>query len=124
MRVALDVMGGDYGPPVLVRGALKALRELEDAPEIVLYGDREQVLSVLREEGESADRFELVQTTETIAMTDAPARAVRQKKDTPVARGMMDLKNGGVEAVVGAGSTGAMVAAALIYWEKHKRAKT
>lgn len=115
MRVALDVMGGDFGPSVIVRGALKALRELEGAPEIVLYGDREKVASVLRAEGEAANRFELVHTTETITMTDAPARAVRQKKDTPVARGMMDLKAGEVQGVVSAGSTGAMVAAALIY---------
>jgi len=115
VKVALDVMGGDFGPPVLVRGALKAVRELEGALEIVLYGDAPAIGEVLREAGEPADRFEIVHCEQAISMKESPSRAVRQKKDAPIPRGMMDLKAGKVEGVVSAGSTGAMVAAALIY---------
>ena len=57
MKVALDVMGGDHGPSVLVRGALKARRELEHAPEISLYGDPGAIRAVLEEEGESPELF-------------------------------------------------------------------
>lgn len=115
MRVALDVMGGDFGPPVLVRGALKAVRELDSAPEIVLYGDSPAIVGVLRDLGEPEDRFPIVHCDESISMKDSPARAVRQKKNAPISRGMLDLKAGQVEGIVSAGSTGAMVAAALIY---------
>jgi len=115
VKVALDVMGGDHGPSVLVRGALKARRELEHAPEISLYGDPGAIRAVLEEEGESPDLFEIVPTTETIEMHEAPASAVRKKKDSPIARGMTDLKAGLVSGIVSAGSTGAMVAGALLY---------
>ena len=108
-------MGGDFGPPVLVRGALKAARELSSSPEIVLYGDTPSIVKVLLELGEAEDRFEIVHCDESITMKDSPARAVRQKKNAPIPRGMMDLKAGKVEGIVSAGSTGAMVAAALIY---------
>lgn len=114
MKIALDVMGGDYGPPVLVRGALKARRELDPAPEIHLYGDPEEIRSVLQEEGESPDLFAIHPTTESIDMHDSPARAVRQKKDAPVPRAMRDIKDGKVDGIVSAGSTGAMVAGALL----------
>ncbi len=115
MKVALDVMGGDHGPAVIVRGAMKARRELEHAPELVLYGDPEAIARVLVEEGESPDSFEIVPTSETIEMHEAPASAVRKKKNSPIARGMIDLKAGAVSGIVSAGSTGAMVAGALLY---------
>ncbi len=115
MRVALDVMGGDFGPPVLVRGAIKAAKELSSTPEIVLYGDAPAIREVLRELGEPEDRFEIVHCEESITMKDSPARAVRLKKDAPIPKGMIDLKAGKVEGIVSAGSTGAMVAGALIY---------
>lgn len=115
MKVALDVMGGDHGPPVLVRGALKAHRELEQAPQLVLYGDGPAVEAVLKELGERPGAFEIVHTSETIEMEESPAAAVRRKKDSPIARGLADLKAGTVSGMVSAGSTGAMVAGALLY---------
>lgn len=115
MRVALDVMGGDHGPPVIVRGALRARRELENAPEISLYGDPSAIQKVFDETGENPGDFEVVATTESIGMDEAPAAAVRKKKDSPIPRAMADLKAGRVAGVVSAGSTGAMVAGALVY---------
>ncbi|MCB9514994.1 MAG: phosphate acyltransferase PlsX [Candidatus Krumholzibacteriia bacterium] len=115
MKLALDVMGGDHGPPVLVRGALKARRELDAAPELRLYGDADAIRVVLAEEGEGPDSFEIVHTTESIAMSESPASAVRKKKDSPIVRGMLDLKAGEVGGIVSAGSTGAMVAGAMFH---------
>ena len=115
MKVALDVMGGDHGPPVLVRGALRARRELDPAPDVVLYGDRSAIAAVLRAEGEAEDALEIVHTTETIDMHDSPAAAVKKRKDAPIVRAMCDVKAGKVQGIVSAGSTGAMVAAALLY---------
>jgi len=108
-------MGGDHGPPVLVRGALRALRELEHAPDLVLYGERAAIEAVLREEGVSPGDFEIVATAESIDMGDSPASAVRKKKDSPIVRGMLDIRAGKVQGIVSAGSTGAMVAGALLH---------
>jgi phosphate acyltransferase len=115
VKVALDAMGGDFGPPVTVRGALRSLEELENPPEIVLYGNPGKIREILKEEGKDPGLFQIVETTETIEMCEAPATAVRKKKDSPIVRGMMDLKQGLVQGVVSAGSTGAMVAGALLY---------
>jgi glycerol-3-phosphate acyltransferase PlsX len=115
VKLALDVMGGDHGPPVLVRGALRARRELERPPELVLYGEPEAIRSVLAAAGEPPDRFEIVPTTENIAMHEPPAQAVRKKKDTPIVRAMGDVRAGAVAGVVSAGNTGAMVSAAMLY---------
>jgi glycerol-3-phosphate acyltransferase PlsX len=108
-------MGGDHGPPVIVGGALKARRELPDFPEIVFYGDEAAIRAALAERGEPEDGFEIVHTTETIDMHDAPATAVRSKQDAPIVRAMRDIKAGLVSGIVSAGSTGAMVAGALFY---------
>ena len=115
MRLALDVMGGDHGPAVIVGGALMALRELPVPPEIVLYGDDGAIRTALADRGEASDTFEIVHTTETIGMHEAPATAVRSKKDAPIVRAMQDIKAGSVSGIVSAGSTGAMVAGALFY---------
>jgi glycerol-3-phosphate acyltransferase PlsX len=115
VRLALDVMGGDHGPPVLVRGALKARRELERPPDLRLYGDEAAIRAVLAEVGERADSFEIVHTSESISMHESPASAVRKKKDSPIVRGMVDLKAGEVSGIVSAGSTGAMVAGAMFH---------
>lgn len=115
MKLALDVMGGDHGPAVLVRGALRARRELEPTPSLKLYGEPTAIAEVLRAAGESTDSFEIVPTRESIDMHESPATAVRRKKDSPIVRGMLDLKTGDVDGIVSAGSTGAMVAGAMLY---------
>ncbi|MCP4549007.1 MAG: phosphate acyltransferase PlsX [bacterium] len=115
MRVALDVMGGDHGPPVLVSGASKARREVENAPELVLYGDPARIEEELARIGESRDSFEIVECTEQIEMCEPPAAAVRKKRDAPIVKGMLDIKSGNVQGIVSAGSTGAMVAGALLH---------
>jgi len=115
VKLALDVMGGDHGPAVLVRGALRARRELEPAPELRLYGDAAAIEAVLVAAGEPRDAFPIVPTTESIAMGEPAAAAVRRKKDSPIVRGMLDLKAGTVDGIVSAGSTGAMVAGAMLY---------
>ena len=115
MKLALDVMGGDHGPAVIVRGALLARRELQPAPEIVLYGDLAAIASVLTAAGEAPDAFAIVPTSESIEMGESPTTAVRRKKDSPIVRGMLDLKAGAVDGVISAGSTGAMVAGAMLH---------
>ena len=77
MRLALDAMGGDHGPPVIVGGALKARRELPDFPEIVFYGDETAIRAALAERGESEGSFEIVHTTETTSDNNPRRPAVR-----------------------------------------------
>ncbi|MFO7652480.1 MAG: phosphate acyltransferase PlsX [Candidatus Krumholzibacteriia bacterium] len=110
--VGVDAMGGDVGPAVVVPGALAAL-DGEGGFRLRLYGDEVAIRSEL---GGRADdsTIEVVPCSQAIAMNESPATAIRSRPDSPIVRAMRDQAEGGVDAVVSAGSTGAMVAASLL----------
>jgi len=112
-RIAVDAMGGDFGPEVAVPGALQALREGADC-EVVLYGDQARVDPVLAASAAGALAVDQVHCADDIPMDAAPAAAVRGRPDSPIVRAMRDHRERRVDAVVSAGSTGAMVAASLL----------
>ncbi|MCL6610883.1 MAG: phosphate acyltransferase PlsX [Peptococcaceae bacterium] len=109
MKIAVDAMGGDYAPRETVMGALEAAR---DGVEVVLVGNRDRILSELGKENDH--RLEIVHTSETIDMGEQPAAAVRRKRDSSIVRSVQLVREGGASAFVSAGSTGAVMAAALL----------
>ena len=109
MKIAVDAMGGDYSPREVVRGALDAAR---DGIEVVLVGDRESILRELGKDHQGS--VEIVHTTEVISMGEHPAVAVRRKRDSSIVRSVELIKSGAACAFVSAGSTGAVMAAALL----------
>jgi len=112
-RVAVDAMGGDFGPAVVVPGAIAALRG-GVACDVAFYGDADAIRQQLREAAAEDLPVEIVGCSQDIAMGEAPAAAVRNRPDSPIVKAMRDQREGRVQAVVSAGSTGAMVAASLI----------
>lgn len=109
MKIAVDAMGGDFAPREAVMGALEASKGGID---VILVGDREIILKELGKE--NSPRLEIVHTTEVISMGEQPAVAVRRKKDSSIVRSVKLLKEGRANAFVSAGSTGAVMAAALL----------
>ncbi len=101
VRIAVDAMGGDRGPDEIVAGALAARSE---SIEPVLFGPA----------GLDTRGLELVETTETIAMHDKPAEAVRAKPDSSLVASVRSVAEDMTQAVVSAGNTGAMLAAGLL----------
>src|SRR3954463_7624887 len=101
VRIAVDAMGGDRGPAVIVAGALAARSR---AIEPVVFGPK----------GLDTRGLELVETTETIAMHEKPAEAVRGKPDSSLVASVRSVAEGRNSAVVSAGNTGAMLAAGLL----------
>lgn len=111
--IAVDAMGGDHGPQVIVPGALAGLAV--DSPyRIALYGDAQRVEEALAGLSVEGLPVSVVACTQDIEMGQEPAAAIRGRPDSPIVRAMTDQKQGRVQAVVSAGSTGAMVAASLI----------
>ncbi|GAA3391034.1 phosphate acyltransferase PlsX [Cryptosporangium minutisporangium] len=107
VRVALDLLGGDRAPDVVVEGALAALAE-DPQLHLVVAGP-----SGLRPRWASvADRVTLLPTDEGVGMADAPVRAVRNRR-TSVRLAVEAVRNGAADAVVSIGPTGAAVAAAV-----------
>ena len=100
-RIAVDAMGGDRGPAVVVEGALRAASD-EIAP--VIFG------------AETLDTGELahVPTTQVVGMDEKPADAFRTKSDSSLVRAVKAVADGEGDAVVSAGNTGAILAAGLV----------
>lgn len=116
MRIALDAMGSDRYPAVEVQGAIDALRELPLDFSVVLVGDRARIEAELAQHDETraTGRLSVVHAPDRIEPTEAPATAVRRKPDSSIVVGMRLQREGGADAFVSAGSTGAVMAASLI----------
>ena len=124
MRIAVDAMGGDFAPREIVRGAVEASRAWPEL-EIVLLGDEAAVRRELAANGaaEEPGRIRVFHTTQAIEMGEAPAHAVRAKRDSSIVRGMEMLRHKEADAFLSAGNTGAMVAAALLFVGRVKSLK-
>jgi glycerol-3-phosphate acyltransferase PlsX len=111
MNIAVDAMGGDNAPKVVVQGAIKASDEL--GINIILVGDCESI-SVELEGKEKRGLISLYHCREAVLMDESPLKAIRNKKDSSIRVAFDLLKNGKADAVVSAGNSGAIMAAALI----------
>jgi glycerol-3-phosphate acyltransferase PlsX len=114
MKIALDAMGGDFGPPNIIGGAVMALKEYPYIAKLFLVGDRPRIEKELKQHGCNDRRIEIVHATQVVEMSDAAVDSVRRKKDSSVSRAVDLVKKGDAAAVVTAGHTGAAVAATTI----------
>ena len=110
MRIIVDAMGGDNAPNEIVKGAVAAKNEL--GIELVLVGRQEEIERCLA--GEDRSGISIVNAREVISMHDDPSTATRRKKDSSMAVALTMLKNGEGDAVVSAGSTGALLTGATL----------
>ena len=114
MRIAVDAMGGDNGPEVVVAGAAEAAREHPGRFEVILVGQRDKIEPALSAFGDLKSSVEVVHASEVITMSESPTSAFRKKKDSSIAVATRLVKEGKADGVVSAGNTGAMVATALV----------
>jgi glycerol-3-phosphate acyltransferase PlsX len=114
MKIALDAMGGDQAPEVVVSGAVEAAQELDGAVEILLVGQEARLRSELGKFSPIRE-ISIVPASEIIEMADkAPAALLRRKSDSSIAVAMKLQKEGAAQAVISAGHTGAAVASSLL----------
>jgi len=110
MKIALDIMGGDFAPVETTLGAILVQKELaEKNIKLVLIGDKPTIESIIKEQGASVNDFEIIHTTEVIEMADSPTRAFSQKPNSSITVGFGLLKAGKIQAFASAGNTGAML---------------
>lgn len=112
MRIALDVMGGDFAPSPNVQGAIQAVAQDPDL-EIILVGDRDALHEQLASVGGLPDRTVLVESEGVVGMHEKPTVALREKPLCSIVRCWQLMAEGQADAVVSAGNTGAVVAAGL-----------
>lgn len=110
MRIIVDAMGGDNAPLEIVKGALEASKKYN--AEIVLCGIGEEILRSLEKLGinDLPQGFEIAHAPEVVEMEDNPSTVMRQKPASSMVMGLKMLRDGGGDAFVSAGSTGALLA--------------
>ncbi len=110
--IALDAMGGDHGPNVVVPAALSVLKEVPEL-KLILVGDRDELVSCLRDHGADVGaRLQIQHASQRVEMDESPSHALRSKKDSSMRVAINLVKEGSAQACVSAGNTGALMATA------------
>ena len=109
MILALDAMGGDHAPEAVVDGALLALKELDKDFTLWLFGDEARISACLAGKDYPADRLVIKPAAEIITCEEAPAVAVRRKKNSSMVLAARAVAEGDADCFISAGSTGAVL---------------
>jgi glycerol-3-phosphate acyltransferase PlsX len=108
IRIAVDAMGGDNAPEELVAGAVEAVKERSEI-KVLLIGQEDAVNRELSKYTYNKEQIEVIHASEVIATEEPPVSAVRKKKDSSLVVGMNMVRKGEADAIVSAGSTGAIL---------------
>jgi glycerol-3-phosphate acyltransferase PlsX len=113
VRIALDAMGGDHAPSVVVEGAVLAAQQL--GVHVILVGPDSVVASELnRFPGYPKDLISIVHAPDVVGMSESPAISFRQKKNSSIQVGLKLVKEGHADGFVSAGNTGAVMMASTL----------
>lgn len=114
MNIALDAMGGDHAPELIVKGAVEASPLVKGT--ITLVGNPITIGTFLP--SPTPHNLQIVAASEVVEMDDKPLDALRRKKDSSLAVAIDLVKSGAADAMVSAGNTGAATAGALLSWRQ------
>ena len=112
MKIIVDAFGGDNAPHEVIKGCARAVKEL--GVEIVLTGSREKIESCAKELDVSLDGISIIHTDEVFDIHEEPVQIIKSGKNTSMGVGLKLLHDGGGDAFVSAGSTGALVVGATM----------
>ena len=110
IKIAIDAMGGDNAPEVIVKGVQLALKKHNNI-EYQLYGDEQEIAKYLTPH----NNVKVIHTTEEITFDDSPVKAIRKKKDSSLVQAALAVKEGRADGLISAGNTGALLATGLLY---------
>lgn len=110
ISIALDAMGGDFGPEVVVPAALGYLKKQKNV-RLMLVGLPDKIQEALdRHEGTLSDRLEIVPASQVVGMDEEPKAALKNKKQSSMRIALDMVKEKKADACVSAGNTGALMA--------------
>jgi len=118
MIILVDAMGGDNAPDAVIKGAVKAVSEVDS--QIMLIGNKDIINSRVKELfgkekiEDISPKFSIYHTTETIEMEDKPTDAIKHKKDSSMVVGFRLLKEGKGDVFLSAGNSGALLTGATL----------
>lgn len=109
VTVALDAMGGDNAPAEIVKGGVEAVNARKEV-RVLMVGKEEAIQTELTKYSYDKERIEIVPASEVIGNDEHPVNAIRTKTDSSIVRCQRLIKHGEADAMVSAGSTGAILA--------------
>ncbi|MFA9423310.1 MAG: phosphate acyltransferase PlsX [Sedimentibacter sp.] len=112
MKVAIDAMGGDNAPEAIVKGSILARDEYNLG--IVLTGNEKEIKKILEKNTANFNNIDIINAEEVITNDDKPVMAIRRKKDSSLVKALNSVKNKEADAIVSAGSTGALLSGATL----------
>ncbi len=112
MRIIVDAMGGDNAPEAIVKGCLLARDEYN--VNIVLSGKEDILKKFIEDETKDYRNIEILNAEDVITNDDKPVMAIRRKKESSLVKALYAVKNNEVDAIVSAGSTGALLSGATL----------
>lgn len=119
MKIAVDVMGGDNAPLAPITGAVRAAQRYSE--EVVLVGPQARIQQILKDQGaENTPGITIVDAPDVVDMHDDPATVLRAKPNSSMAVALALVRDGQADAIVGAGSTGAMLSGATLFCKRIK----
>ena len=113
VKIALDAMGGDRAPGVIVEGAIQALREYKDL-EVILVGDEKKIKGELAKYSVKGLSLSIIHASQVVEMDELPTSALREKKDSSIMVAARLVKERKAQAIVSAGNTGAAMVATKV----------
>ena len=111
-KVGIDISGGDFAPSQILKGALRAEKELHE--DIVLIGVKSEIEQELAKHKRSPKDFTIIDAPEKVTMEDSPVNAIRKKKNSSIVVGARLMKERQIDAFVSCGNTGAVVGASAL----------
>src|SRR5689334_14450619 len=108
-QIAIDAMGGDSGPEVMIAGASRALKK-DPALQFTFYGDEQQVQDELEKHKNLQSGITVCHSPEAIHPTEKPSQAIRRARTTSMGMSINAVKEGRADAALSAGNTGALMA--------------
>ncbi len=116
MKIVLDGFGGDNAPKEIVLGAIDVVKKFDDVIAVVV-GKEEVIKGIIKEEGYTGERIEIVNATDVISNNESPTMAIRQKKDSSLVVALdyiNEHSDDNIAGFVSAGSTGAVLTGAML----------
>ncbi len=112
MRLAVDGMGGDFAPDAVIQGCVDAVKEY--GVDILISGPEDLLTQKLTNFDYPKDKIKVVPASEVISPNEEPVKALKKKKDSSLVKALSLVKSGEADAVLSAGSTGALMAGASL----------
>ncbi len=113
MKIALDMMGGDFAPLEAVKGIELYLQNKNAETNFLLIGDESAIKEHIETHKIPTDNIEIIHASQIIEMHEHPTKALKEKKHSSIAIGFHLLATNKADAFISAGNTGAMMVGAL-----------